>query len=113
MATVVVLAGLAVAGVAAADGDATRSRSFDVADLRAFAAAAAEVLEIERSFARRIETAATEDERDALRRQGLDQVVAAIEAAGLTSERYNRILLATRTDDMLLQDVAARVDALR
>lgn len=114
------LGGLALAGalvaatpVAAADVEPAQVEAFDDGELRSFAAAAVRIFEIQRDFRARIAAGQSPGEQDNLRAEGLALVVAAIEAQGLTSDAYNEIVLAVRTDPALADRIGAYIEELQ
>jgi len=73
--------------------------------LEAYAGAAERVNELQREWVPRLEDAESEAEVAKLRAQANQEMVAAIEAAGLSVEQYNAITIAAREDPALLERI--------
>lgn len=115
----VVMAGL-LPGPAAAGGPASGLHLAQAAgpevsqnDLEAYVAAVVKIQQIDAALQPRIEGAENADEAAALTREATDQMVAEVEAQGLTVEQYNSITRAAEQDVRLYERILTLLAARR
>ena len=115
----VVMAGL-LPGPAAAGGPAAGLHLAQAAgpevsqnDLEAYVAAVVKIQQIDAALQPRIEGAENADEAAALTREATDQMVAEVEAQGLTVEQYNSITRAAEQDVRLYERILTLLAARR
>lgn len=79
--------------------------------LQSFAAAASEVETIGSEWQTRIEAAQSEEEANQLGQQAQQEMIAAVEAEGLTVEQYNQIFLLAQADSDIQAQVLEYMEA--
>jgi hypothetical protein len=84
------------------------------AKLEAVAKAYLEVLEIQKTYAPRIEQAQSAEEAERIEQDAMEAMAEAIERVeGVTVEEYNNILTAAQTDEQLRQRLGAQIHKIQ
>lgn len=87
-----------------------QAQQFSDEKIEAFAVAALEVSKIRKSYVGQIQQAETEEQRKQLAEQATGEMVAAVEASpGITTDEYNAIIQAARTDQALAQRINEQI----
>lgn len=81
---------------------------FDRQELETFLEARAEVLDIQKEYSNRLQSAEDDQEVADLQSEVREKMAAAVENAGITVEKFNRIAQAAQNDP----DVAAELESL-
>lgn len=81
---------------------------FDRQELETFLEARAEVLDIQKEYSNRLQSAEDDQEVADLQSEAREKMAAAVENAGITVEKFNRIAQAAQNDP----DVAAELESL-
>jgi hypothetical protein len=91
-----------------------QSSQVDEAKLDAVAKAYVEVAEIQNTYAPRIESARSAEEKQQLEQEAMQEMAQAIEdQEGVDVEEYNLIMTAAQTDDQLLEQLTAKVHKIQ
>lgn len=106
-AVVAALLSLAVPAVAPAPALAQQATQVSDQDLMAFAAATKDIDKINRDYRARIKAAPDSSTSQKLQLESLDEISKAIEANGLTVERYTQIAQAIKSDNAVRERVRA------
>lgn len=86
---------------------------FSEAQIKAFALAYVQVMEIGTSYEQQAQTAESSEDATALQMQAQQEMVTAVEGVdGISVDEYNALLTTAQTDQALAQQVQDEVDAL-
>ena len=80
-------------------------------DIDTFVNAFVAVQEVREDFANRLQQAEDETEAQAMQQEAQDEMVAAVEDAGMSVEEYNEVAMALQNDPELMQEVQERAEA--
>ena len=83
----------------------TEAEAYSRSQLEAYVAAVLKIYEIDRAWQPRIDGAETSGEAVALTREATEQMIAEVEAQGLSVEEYNDITKAAEADDQLYERI--------
>ena len=107
---------LTVAGTAAAQQPANAGAQIEIApvtdaEIETFVAATKEIVPIIEKWQPKLQAAETEEAAQALQRQAQAELVAAVEASGMSADRYNQINTAAGQDAELAARIRAEMGA--
>jgi hypothetical protein len=74
-----------------------------------FATAYTQVRELEKEFTEQLKGVSGQDEAQALQQQAQQEMIEAVQSAGLSVDMYNQIVAAMRQDESLRKDIQQRV----
>ena len=93
--------------------DAQEEPAFTENTVRQFAQAAVHVQAIGQEYHPQLQVAETDTERNAIRQQASDKMVAAIQQQGISLEVYNQIAAAARTNPELDHQISRLMDDVK
>ncbi len=80
-------------------------------DIDTFVAAFVAVQEVREDFADRLQDAEDESEAQSMQQEAQDEMVSAVEDAGMDVEQYNEVAMALQNDPELMQEVQERAES--
>ncbi|WP_024327178.1 DUF4168 domain-containing protein [Thioalkalivibrio sp. AKL19] len=80
-------------------------------DIDTFVTAFVAVQEVREDFADRLQNAEDETEAQSMQQEAQDEMVNAVEDAGMSVEEYNEVAMALQNDPELMQEVQERAEA--
>lgn len=80
-------------------------------DIDTFVGAFVAVQEVREDFANRLQEAEDETEAQSMQQEAQDEMVSAVEDAGMSVEEYNEVAMALQNDPELMQEVQERAEA--
>ncbi|WP_019625665.1 DUF4168 domain-containing protein [Thioalkalivibrio sp. ALJT] len=80
-------------------------------DIDTFVSAFVAVQEVREDFANRLQSAEDETEAQSMQQEAQDEMVSAVEDAGMSVEEYNEVAMALQNDPELMQEVQERAEA--
>ncbi|WP_018141928.1 MULTISPECIES: DUF4168 domain-containing protein [unclassified Thioalkalivibrio] len=80
-------------------------------DIDTFVSAFVAVQEVREDFADRLQGAEDETEAQSMQQEAQDEMVSAVEDAGMSVEEYNEVAMALQNDPELMQEVQERAEA--
>ncbi len=80
-------------------------------DIDTFVNAFVAVQEVREDFAERLQGADNEGDAQAMQQEAQDEMVSAVEDAGMSVEEYNEVAMALQNDPELMQEVQERAEA--
>lgn len=90
--------GFVAAPVAMAQSEAQQQTVVSPDELKTFAGAAKEVQKINQSYQPSYQSARTPDQKQAIEREAMGKMTQAVQAKGMTIQKYNQIMQIAQTD---------------
>ncbi len=90
--------GFVAAPVAMAQSEAQQQTVVSPQELRTFASAAKEVQKINQSYQPSYQSAQTPEQKQAIEREAMGKMTQAVQAKGMTIQKYNQIMQIAQTD---------------